>query len=254
MVSDLQVFIGWDTRERLAWNVCARSLAGHASIPPPIAPIGMQTLGGAYARETTRRGTRLWDVASRAPMSTEFALARFWAIGRATAPWALFCDADFLWRGDVWQLLDHADPRCAVMVVKHRQQVGERRKMDGQAQSGYERKNWSSLMLINTRHAGNRRLWAEDLNGREGLWLHQFRWLRDEEIGELPPQWNVLDGQPAPLAEPMAYHYTLGTPDMLAKPLPYSDEWWRWLTPLEIRQYEESSCQPSFAPAPCAIG
>lgn len=251
-MTPLQVFIGWDPRETLAWKVCARSMAGNTAVPPPIAPIGMATLGARYARKTGRRGAQLWDEVSRAPMATEFALARFWVPSVASAEWALFCDADFLWRGDVQQLLARADSRYAVMVVKHAQQVEEREKMDGQAQTNYERKNWSSCMLWNMRHAGNRRLWLDDLIRKEGLWLHQLRWLRDEEIGELPPQWNVLDGQREKIASPQAYHYTLGTPDILRKELPYGNEWWSWLTPAEIRDYEKRRRACLSEPANCA--
>lgn len=256
----LQVFIGWDPREKPAWQVCARSLAAHTDVPPPIAPIGIATLGATYARPWKRHKGRLIDIVSHAPMATEFALARFWVPVVASAQWALFCDADFLWRADVQRLAEQADPRFAVQVVKHpRQPVVDSEKMDGQIQTPYERKNWSSLVLWNMRHAGNRRLWAEDLNGKKGLWLHQFGWLRDDEIGALDVRWNVLDtGREPEIAEgtaPFAYHYTRGTPDMLAAELPYSREWWGHLTAAEINACEATRKTPwphPSAPARCA--
>lgn len=237
----LQVFIGWDPRERLAWQVCARSMAAHTAVPPPIAPLGMATLGAAYARPTARSAEgRLIDSISNAPMATEFALARFWLPAVAIGEWALFCDADFLWRADINDLLDEADSRYAVQVVKHKQRPVETEKMDGQVQTAYARKNWSSLMLWNLRHAGTRRLLAGDRNSKPGLWLQQFSWLRPDEIGALSPQWNVLDTGRAPEVEPLAYHFTRGTPDMLATWLPFGQEWWGHLTPAEIQRYEDA--------------
>jgi hypothetical protein len=77
-------------------------------------------------------------------------------------------------------------------------------------QTPYGRKNWSSVMVFNCERC--RALTPEYVNTATGLELHQFRWLADEEIGELPPVWNVLVGvQPVP-AEPKILHYTLGGP------------------------------------------
>jgi len=64
------------------------------------------------------------------------------------------------------------------------------------------------------------------VNTATGLELHQFHWLADAEIGELPPEWNVLVGvQPLP-PSPKIVHYTLGGPwfdDCLD--MPASDRW-----------------------------
>jgi hypothetical protein len=65
--------------------------------------------------------------------------------------------------------------------------------MDGQIQTSYARKNWSSCILWNCghdAHAGT----LERVNRWRGLWLHQFRWLQDEDIGALPAGWNWLEG------------------------------------------------------------
>ena len=208
------MFVGFDERERTAWEVCARSIIRHAALPPTISPIGMGTLNGRYRRPTEQRDGILFDAVSNAPMSTEFALARFFVPTVARAHWALFVDTDFMFRADVAELFALADMRYAVQVVKHEHHPREHVKMDGQPQSDYAMKNWSSCVLWNMVHAANRRLWQDDLDHRPGLWFHQFGWLRDDEIGELPGEWNFLEGVSDPTIEPKAVHFTNGCPDM----------------------------------------
>ena len=220
-----EIFIGYDSRARTAWEVCARSIIRHSVLPPTISPIGMQTLEGRYRRGTERRDGVLFDTISNAPMSTEFAIARFFVPCVNRARWVLFVDGDFMFRSDVDELFALADPSFAVQVVKHRHHPTEIMKMDGQPQSDYERKNWSSLVLWNMKHAGNNRLWQQVLDLQPGLWFHQFGWLRDHEIGELPLEWNWLEGSSDPALSPKAVHYTRGTPDVLAGPLAFDQEW-----------------------------
>lgn len=221
----MEIFIGYDSRERAAWEVCARSIVRHAALPPTISPIGMGTLNGAYRRPTERRGGILFDTVSDAPMSTEFALARFFVPCVARAQWVLFCDADFMFRADVAELFALADHRFAVQVVKHDFHPADVVKMDGQPQTDYPRKNWSSLVLWNMAHAANKRLWQADLDTRPGLWFHQFGWLKDHEIGELPAEWNYLEGVSA-AADAKAVHFTAGTPDMPGhENSRHADEW-----------------------------
>jgi hypothetical protein len=85
-------------------------------------------------------------------------------------------------------------------------------KMDGQVQSYYQRKNWSSVILWNCDHPAHKRLTLELLNSAPGRDLHRFCWLKDEEIGSLAPRWNYLvDVEPRP-SSPAIYHFTLGGP------------------------------------------
>lgn len=100
------------------------------------------------------------------------------------------------------------------MVVKHQNGHKAGTKMDGQEQLLYPRKNWSSFILFNCDHPANRRLSLQDVNERPGRDLHGLYWLSDEEIGELPQEFNWLVGvQPKP-ADPKIAHFTLGTPNM----------------------------------------
>lgn len=228
----MRVFIGYDARERLAWQVCAASLLAHASSPVAVEPIGRTALAAAghYTREQADRNGIAWDVVSDAPCSTDFSIARFWVpvLGGRTG-WALFCDGDFMFRGDVRELFALADSRYAVMVVPHQHAPTEATKMDGQPQTVYARKNWSSLVMWNLAHAGATRLNHYKLNTLPGRDLHRFCWLRDDEIGYLPEAWNWLDGHSDASIDPAAVHFTRGTPDMPGWEFTrYAGEWCRY--------------------------
>ena len=54
-----------------------------------------------------------------------------------------------LFLDDPAKLFALADDQFAVMVVKHDHQPTETTKMDGQLQTVYARKNWSSVILWN---------------------------------------------------------------------------------------------------------
>jgi lipopolysaccharide biosynthesis glycosyltransferase len=181
---------------------------------------------GMYWREHTTRDGQLWDVISDAPMATEFANSRFLVPHLAKGGWAVFLDADMLARADLAHLFNLGDKRYAVQVVKHEYAPTAQTKMDGQLQTVYPRKNWSSLMLFNCDHPANRRLTIEMVNTLPGRDLHAFCWLDKSEIGALPPEWNWLAGHSSPEIDPALVHYTTGGPWLPAyADAPYSNEW-----------------------------
>jgi lipopolysaccharide biosynthesis glycosyltransferase len=168
-------------------------------------------------------------------MSTEFAISRFLTKELAGKGWALFMDCDVLIRRDLNYLMQEADPRYAVMCVQHPNYVPpETTKMDGQLQTLYARKNWSSVMLFNCDHPSNKALTVEMVNTLPGRDLHRFCWLKDEEIGALDPAWNWLVGTSDPSINPGIVHFTAGGPWLSDyENVPYADEWraerTRWL-------------------------
>jgi len=223
----MKVYIGHDSREHDAYRVAVRSLLRRSTVPLEIVPLDIERLAhsGLLRRCIDRRG-QMYDLPSNAPASTEFAISRFLTPIIAQAGWALFVDCDVLFLADVVDLFAMADPSKAVMVVKHQNGHIAGTKMDGQAQVLYPRKNWSSVMLFNCDHPANRRLSLQDVNERPGRDLHAFYWLADEEIGELPSEWNWLVGvQPMP-DYPKLAHYTLGTPNMVSQS-EHAELWWR---------------------------
>lgn len=210
----LQVYLGWDTRESLAYRVAKHSILKRASVPVRIDPVGILHLAD---RPVEVRDGNLWCPVSQAPMSTEFAISRFCVPFLVKTGWCLFADCDIVCLADIAELFALADDRYAVMCVKHQQeplkdQSIQETKMDGQAQLYYWRKNWSSVVLWNCGHPANARLTEMMLTSWPGRDLHAFRWLKDDEIGELPNEWNWLVGVNPSVPEPKIVHYTLGGP------------------------------------------
>lgn len=159
-------------------------------------------------------------------MSTEFAISRFLVPYLAGGGWALFMDCDVLVRENLTRLFEIADPRYAVMCVKHNHQPVTTLKMDNQPQIAYPRKNWSSVMLFNCDHPANRELTVGMVNTLPGRDLHRFCWLADNDIGELDPKWNWLAGHSDPSIDPAIVHHTDGSPNMPGyEETPYADEW-----------------------------
>lgn len=181
---------------------------------------------GSYSRPTTYEDGQLWDVISEAPMSTEFAISRFFTPLLAKTGWALFMDCDFLVRTSLCRLFESLDPKYAVYCVKHNHMPEGITKMDGMTQTRYARKNWSSFCVFNCDHPANKNLTVSVLNRWPGRDLHAFKWLSDDEIGELGVEWNYLVGVTKSLIEPKCVHFTLGTPDMPGyENSAYADEW-----------------------------
>jgi hypothetical protein len=205
MSSPFRVYIGWDKREPAAYEVAKFSLTRRASIPVSVIPITLDDLRarGLYWREQDPLA------------STEFTYSRFLTPALAGfSGWALFCDCDFLWLGDVADLLDYTRVPKAVYCVQHDYRPKEAVKMDGAVQTAYPRKNWSSLMLFNCDHPAVRSLTPEIVNRESGAYLHRMQWVADEDIGELPVEWNWLEGwNERPVQGlPRAVHFTRGGP------------------------------------------
>lgn len=229
------IYIGFDPREAEAFAVCRHSLR-RLSGDIPIRAICLDdvTKAGLYWRFTERRDGRLWDTISEAPMATEFAISRFLTPVLAKRGWALFMDCDVLARVDVNELFEQADQSKAVMCVQHRHEPPAGVKMDGQLQTLYARKNWSSVMLFNCEHPANVALTVELINTVPGRELHRFCWLKADEIGALDPAWNFLVGHTDASVDPKLVHFTEGGPWFDGyRNVPFADEWLaersRWL-------------------------
>lgn len=208
------VFIGYDPREHSAYNVAAHSIL-RRSENVLIHPLSLPLLTAYVNRPIENRNGQLWCKISDAPMSTEFANSRFTVPFIQREGWALFIDCDMVCLSDINKLFDLCDDDYAVMVVKHGEKDWAASKMNGLRQPAYPRKNWSSVMLINCGHPSHARLRAMDrIYHWPGRDLHAFKWLDDDEIGELPPEWNYLVGvdpiEEASKAKLM--HFTLGGP------------------------------------------
>jgi hypothetical protein len=233
MSNKRSIWIGFDPREADAFAVARHSIQRRLTQPIPVNGLVLSKLReqGLYYRPTSIRDGRLWDEISEAGMSTEFSNSRFLVKEMAGSGWALFVDADFLALENAVRLFDLADDSKAVMVVKHNHVPTSGTKMDGQVQAAYSRKNWSSCMLINCEHRANRALTVEYVNSVPGRDLHAFKWLADEAIGELPPEWNYLVGVTRSNIQPKFIHMTEGVPSMAGyENCEFADEWRAELT------------------------
>jgi len=171
----MKVFVGYDIREDIAYQVCEYSIKKHQSNADVI-PLKQKEL-----RES-KIYTREIDPLS----STEFTFTRFLVPYLSDYKgWAVFVDCDFVFVDDVKKLFDQADEKYAVMVVKHDYTPKEGLKMDGCKQLPYPRKNWSSTILWNCGHPSNRQITPDIVNTQTGQYLHRFQWLDDSEIGTL---------------------------------------------------------------------
>jgi len=224
-----RIFIGWDASQMRAWNIAQYSLKTTTQQPVDIQRIAMRHLRqmGLYRRPTALTEHGYWDDLSCAPMSTGHAIARFLVPALCGYEgWALFTDGDVLFRSDVAALFALADPAYAVQVVQHQHVPHEATKMEGETQTRYARKNWSSVMLFHCGHPANQALTVDLVNTAPGRDLHAFCWLPDDLIGELPAEWNVLIGEEAH-PNPSICHFTLGLPDMPGyEHVEYADAWY----------------------------
>jgi lipopolysaccharide biosynthesis glycosyltransferase len=198
-MDSIRVFIGYDPRENVAINVLANSIQARSTRPVSISQIRLSQLGSVYQRQRSLL------------QSTDFSFSRFlvpWLCNYQG--WAVFFDADMLCLSDISELWDLRDDRYAVQLVKHHHQCSPGLKFQGERQTPYARKNWSSVMLFNCSRC--RSITPELINVAPGLFLHQFAWLDDGDIGSLPPEWNVLVGVQSVPDGARLLHYTLGGP------------------------------------------
>lgn len=229
------IWIGFDPRpaEVSAFAVARSSIRRHLTQPIPIMGLVLNDLRqkGIYSRPMEWRPSAadrpvMWDVISDAPMSTEHANARFLVPHLAKTGWALFMDGDMLARGNIARVFEGLDESKAVYCVQHLHSPAAISKMDGQIQTTYSRKNWSSFVLFNCGHAANRALTVEMVNSLPGRDLHRFCWLKDSDIGQLEQSWNFLVGHSDPEIDPDVVHFTDGTPDMSGyENVAYAAEW-----------------------------
>lgn len=212
-MSELRVYVGHEAREQRSFNIAMATASAQGFVPEPLYEDRLRA-SGLLTRPTDRRG-QMWDLTSNAPQATAFAVARFFTPLLAHTGWALCVDCDMVFLRHARELRQLADPRYAVMVVKHNVGAVSGTKMDGQVQTSYPRKLWSAVTLWNVDHPANRRLNLTTLNSWPGRDLHAFGWLAVDEIGELPMEWNWLVGMQDKPSAPAIAHFTLGTPELL---------------------------------------
>ena len=196
----INVFIGYDSKEKIAYHVLSESILRNSTKPVSITPIALNNIKDDFVRERNNIS------------STEFSFSRFIIPHLMNyRGWALFMDCDMLMKADIAELWRLRDDRYAVQVCKHDYVPKEKTKFLGQTQTAYPKKNWSSFMLMNCKKCSA--LTPNYVNAATGLELHQFKWLEsDDLIGDLPLEWNWLVGEYDYKEDVKNVHYTKGGP------------------------------------------
>ena len=195
----LNIFIGFDQKEAIAYHTFVQSLIENSTIPLSITPLAENNLDHYTEKHTD--GTN------------KFTYSRFLVPYLMNFKgWAIFADGDMVCLSDVKILKSYIDPDRAVTVVKHDYKTKYKTKYFGQKNEDYPRKNWSSIIIWNCEHQKNKILTPKFIGQKEGSFLHRFKWLKDEEIGELPKSWNWLAMEYEEKKDLDLIHYTLGTP------------------------------------------
>lgn len=210
----LDVYIGFDRQEIVAYHVLCQSIMEQCSKPVRFTPINLASLKPIFDREML------------AQQSTEFSFSRFLTpYLSGYEGWSLFMDCDMVALADFAELFALADDRYAVMVAKHDYVPKSEVKFLNHQQAKYPKKNWSSVMLLN--NARCRALTPEYVQSASGLQLHQFHWLQDESlIGDLPLEWNWLVGEYDHNPAAKVAHFTLGGPYFEGyEDSDYAEEW-----------------------------
>lgn len=195
----INIFIGYDSREAIAYHVCTNSIIRHSSNPLSITPLALNNL--PIYSEMHSDG------------SNQFIYSRFLVPHLMSYDgWALFIDGDMILRSDITELWNLRDDSKAVMCVHHDYKTKAENKYLGAKNQNYPRKNWSSVVLWNCSHPANRTLTPQFVQEATGAQLHRFTWLPDDLIGEIPKVWNWLPDEFGGNSRAKLLHFTLGTP------------------------------------------
>lgn len=194
----IHIYIGYDTREPVAYHVCSNSIIRQSTELLSITPLSLQNLKNVYTETHT-------------DSSTQFSYSRFLVPYLMNyRGWALFIDGDMLVKDDIVNLWNLRDDSKAAIVVKHNYKTKSNIKQFGSKNEDYPCKNWSSVILWNCAHHKNKILTPEFVQSSTGPQLHRFTWLDNSDIGSLPVEWNWLPDEFGTNQNAKLLHYTLG--------------------------------------------
>ena len=199
MSEKISIVVGFDQREAVAFHTFTQSVIEKASLPVIFIPLAENTLKDY--KETHTDGSNAF-IYSRflTPYLNDF------------KGWAIFADGDMICQADIKELWDLRDDSKALLVVKHNYKTKASQKYLGNINENYPRKNWSSLILWNCSHPSHKILTPHFIAKQSGKYLHRFSWLDDNDIGELPMEWNWLAIEYPVNIKAKLVHFTLGTP------------------------------------------
>lgn len=201
-MTPLRIFIGWDSRESIAYHVLCHSILRHASGPVSFTPLVQAQL-------------RQWNLYLRGPDlrgSTEFTLTRFLVPHLSHYEgFSIFLDCDMLIRGDIYELLNLVNHDDIVSVCQHAYRPRETVKFMGHEQAAYPKKNWSSVMVFRNDYC--KMLTPTFIHHASPKTLHRFEWTAESRMGSVPLEWNYLVGEEGQSKKaPKNIHWTNGGP------------------------------------------
>ena len=210
----INVFIGFDEGEKVSYHILSESIRRQSSVPVSITPLCLSNL-----QEFKRK--------LQPNQSTEFAFSRFLVPYLSEYKgWSLFLDCDMMFRDNIKNLWDMIDENKSIMCCKHDYIPKQNVKFRGAKNEPFPKKNWSSFMLMNNHRC--KMLSKEYVETATGLELHQFKWTHEENVGELPLEWNWLVGEYDYNKNAKNVHWPLGGPYFKDyKNSEYADEWYR---------------------------
>lgn len=195
----INLFVGFDQREAIAYHVFCQSVIQHSSLPIQITPLAPNSIN--FYHESHEDGSNVFTYSRfLTPYLMNF------------SGWAIFADGDMVCKEDLANLWKLRDSQKAVQVIKHDYKTKSPIKYLGNKNENYPRKNWSSLILWNCSHPKHKILTPSFIKDTNGAYLHRFSWLDDTEIGEINPEWNWLATEYDDNPNAKIIHYTLGTP------------------------------------------
>jgi hypothetical protein len=172
MTDCLRVFIGYEPRQPLAYNVLQHSIVRHSSKPVSITPLILGQL------PIKRKGL------------TEFTYTRFLVPHLCDyTRSALFLDADMVVKGDIAELFACTDMSHDVQVMQEQPQF-----------------EWASAMLFNNNRC--MKLTPEFIEDESNS-MFDMKWAKS--VGTFPAEFNHCVGYQEP-KEAKLYHYTQGLP------------------------------------------
>ena len=212
----INVAIGFDPRETIAYHVLEQSIIDKCSQPVAIIPLA---------------SSMLKDFDGQRDGTNAFIYSRFLVPELMDYQgWAVYLDSDMMFRDDLAKLWAMRDESKAVMVVQHDYHTRHRRKLIGTPMEcdneHYPKKNFSSMILWNCGHPQNRILTREFVQESPGSVLHRFQWLSDDLVGSVSVEWNHLVGEYTHNDQAKLVHFTLGSPCFEHyRKCDYSTEW-----------------------------
>jgi len=180
MTEPLRIFLGWDDRQAIAYNVLQHSIIRHTSCRVQIEPLKIDCL------PIKQRGM------------TPFTYTRF------LVPYlcgfkgqAIFMDADMLVLGDVAALGKKLPEEYAAAVVK--------------CVPDFER---ASMVVWNCAHPALAWMTPDGITEAiaEKMPIHGLQFLKARQIATLAKEWNVCVGYSDPIEDAKIVHFTQGMP------------------------------------------